>query len=138
MFIKTQLTGIPPNSEIVSISSKAPCILVRTHLGNKTKRYQAVYKDNLEFLYFREISTTERKNLAKGIYPFRPLSNIAWELDDTWDDKFYWVGVLANGASVETTPLEYKECPEECTTYILEDEIISREELEECLTNNNN
>ena len=138
MFIKTQLTGIPPNSEIVSISSKAPCILVRTHLGNKTKRYQAVYKDNLEFLYFREISTTERKNLAKGIHPFRPLSNIAWELHETWDDKFYWVGVLANGASVETTPLEYKECPEECTTYILEDEIISREELEECLTNNNN
>jgi len=134
--MKTQLTGIPPNSEIVSLSSKAPCILVRTHLGRKTKRYQAVYKDNLEFLYFREITTTERKNLARGIHPERPLSNIAWELHETWDDKYYWTGVLPNGASVETTKLDYKECPEDCTTYTLEDEVISRKELEECLTKN--
>lgn len=130
---KTHLTGIPPNSEIISLSSKAPSILVRAHLGKKTKRYQAVYTDNLEFLYFREITTTERKNLARGLQPERPLSNIAWELHETWDDKFYWVGVIPNEVSVETTPLEYKECPEECATYILGDEIISRKELLECL-----
>lgn len=115
----------------MSLSSKAPCILVRAHLGKKTKRYQAVYTNNLEFLYFREITTTERKDLAKGVHPYRPLSNIAWELHETWDDKFYWEGTLTDGASVETTPLNYKECPEECATYILGDEIISRKELEE-------
>ena len=137
MFIKkTQLTGIPPNSEIVSLSSKTPCILVRTNLGNKTKRYQAVFTDSLEFLYFREITTTERKNIARGLYPERPLSNIAWQIHETWDDKFYWEGVLPNGASVETTPLAYKECPEECTTYLLGDETVSREELEEWLGKN--
>lgn len=129
---KTHLTGIPPNSEIISLSSKAPCILlVRANLGKKTKRYQAVYTNNLEFSYFREITTTERKNLAKGLEPFRPLSNIAWKLHETWDDKYYWEGTLTTGASVETTPLSYKECPEECTTYVLGDEIISRKELEE-------
>jgi|11BtaG_2_1085332.scaffolds.fasta_scaffold33369_2 hypothetical protein len=128
---KTHLTGIPPNSEIVSLSSKAPCVLVRSQLGKKTKRYQAVYTDNLEFLYFREITTTERKNLAKGLKPFRPLSKITWKLHETWDDQFYWEGALPTGARVETTPLDYKECPEECATYILEGEIISRKELED-------
>lgn len=84
-------------------------------------------------MYFREITTTERKNIARGIQPERPLSLIAWTLHESWDDKFYWEGFLPNGARVETIPLDYKECPEECSTYILEDEIISREELEQCL-----
>ena len=117
------------------MSSKGPKVLLaRTHLGNKTKRYQAVFsKDNLEFLYFREISTTERKNLARGIQPERPFSNLEWESCKTFDDKYYWQVFLPDGRLLETTELDYPECPEDCETYILEGEIISRRELEECL-----
>ena len=120
--------GIAPDAQVVGSSAVHGKILLRTKTTHgRTQRYVACYDSDNNFIYFRRVSSSERKRLGKGENITSPLELLDWKQGPTyWHASYDGLEVITLTPMVIISPTDY-------STYVVNGEMVSNQKLKEII-----
>lgn len=117
--------GVDPRAEVVGIRYLGSNTLLRTRIKGRTQRYIACYDAESRFMYYREITSSERKRVVLNNLEDNPIGTLDWVLIE---DK--WVCQLAGERLAPMVPNRVK-APTDYSVYMWGSEIVSNNKLKE-------
>lgn len=117
--------GVDPRAEVVGTRYLGSNTLLRTRIKGRTQRYIACYDAESRFMYYREITSSERKRVVLDNLDDNPIGRLDWVLIE---DK--WICQLAGERLTPMVPNRVK-APTDYSVYMWGSKIVSNNKLKE-------
>lgn len=127
MAYKGVALGIHPEATILGSSVVSERILLRAKVKGKTVRYISCHDSNNLFIYFRKVTSSERKRVGKGTYTPSLLEKLCWK-ETYWGWEAQLSDLQIQTLSVYTT--KQNKAPIDFNTYVVNGALHSKQKLE--------
>ena len=119
--------GVDPEAEVVGVRYLGRDTLLRTRIRGRSQRYIACYDTANRFMYYREITSSERKRVVLDNLGDNPIGTLDWVLiEDKWVCQF--------GGKVLTSILPNRvKAPTDYSVYMWGTDIVSNSKLKDMI-----